>query len=661
MCGIAGALATRPEDRAPAGAVERFAAAMVHRGPDGFGFFHAGPVALGHRRLSIIDLSEAGRQPMTNEDGQIVIVVNGEIYNHAELRADLQAKGHRFRSNSDSEVVAHLYEEVGDRVPELLRGMFAFALWDARAGTLLLARDRFGEKPLYYCERPDGFVFASELGALLADERTPAALSLPALDAYLALQYVPAPDTIYEGVKKLPPGHTLQIRCGQQPVLRRYYQISFRPALADISEEEATRRVRETVEEAVRSRLMSDVPLGAFLSGGIDSSIVVACMARATGKPVKTFSVGFTEGGREDNELPFARLVAERYKTEHHELVVEPDMVGLLPSIVRHHGEPFADTSAVPTRYLCEMTRQHVTVALSGDAGDEAFGGYRRYVWAHVAERLRSLPGPLAGAVATALQALPGRKARWVREYGARLLADEASRYLRFLCHFSASEKASLYTPELAARFAEDATAHAFATRLGASQAADTVSRLQNLDVETYLPDDILAKVDVASMTHSLEARAPLVDHHVVELGAALPGRLKLRAGRGKYILKKAFADLVPAEIVRRRKKGFALPTGPWLAGRLHGFARELLLSTSARQRGLFRPEAVEDLLDRHRGGEDHGERLWNLIVLETWQRELVDGRAAFAREAAARAEAIAEARTGNVVGALPARIGGLS
>ncbi len=642
MCGIAGALAPRMEDAPPAGAVERFAAAMVHRGPDGHGFFHAGPVALAHRRLSIIDLSEAGRQPMTNEDGNIAIVVNGEIYNHAELRADLVAKGHRFRSGSDCEVVAHLYEEVGARVPEYLRGMFAFALWDARAGKLLLARDRFGEKPLYYCERADGFVFASELGALVADERTPTALSMEALDAYLALQYVPAPRTIYEAVKKLPPGHTLEVRPGERPVLRRYYQVSFAPTLADISEEEAARRVREVVEEAVRSRLMSDVPLGAFLSGGVDSSIVVACMARATSAPVKTFSVGFTEGGREDNELPYARLVAERWRTDHHELVVEPDMVGMLPSIVRHHGEPFADTSAVPTRYLCEMTRRDVKVALSGDAGDEAFGGYRRYVWAHVAARLRSLPAPLARGVAAALAAVPGRKARGVREYGARLGADEASRYLRFICHFSAEEKGALYTPELARRFERDATAASFAAQLGASRGADTVSRLQNLDVETYLPDDILAKVDVASMTHALEARAPLVDHHVVELGAALPGRLKLRGGKGKHILKRAFADLVPAEIVNRRKKGFALPTGPWLRGRLHGFARETLLSNAARARGLFRPEAVADLLDRHRDGEDHGERLWNLIVLETWQRELVDGRAAFAREAAAVAERVA-------------------
>jgi asparagine synthase (glutamine-hydrolysing) len=642
VCGIAGALARRPEDAAPARAVELFAAAMVHRGPDGFGFHADGPVALGHRRLSIIDLSEAGRQPMTNEDGQIAIVVNGEIYNHAELRKDLEAKGHRFRSGSDSEVVAHLYEEVGERVPELLRGMFAFAVWDRRRQTLLLARDRFGEKPLFYSDRADGFVFASELGALVADPRTPTAMSMEALDAYLALQYVPAPLTIYEGVKKLPAGHTLTVRPGQAPEVRRYYKASFRPTLAGITEEEATRRVRATVEDAVRSRLMSDVPLGAFLSGGVDSSIVVACMARETGSRVQTFSVGFTEGGREDNELPFARLVADRWRTDHHELIVEPDMVGLLPSIVRHHGEPFADTSAVPTRYLCEMTRKHVKVALSGDVGDEAFAGYRRYVWAHVADTLRRLPGPLAGLVAGALRAAPGRKARWVREYGARLSDDEATRYLRFVCHFSAGEKAELYTPELAARFARDATAAAFAAHLGASESGDLVGRLQNLDVETYLPDDILAKVDVASMTHALEARAPLADHHVVELGAALPASLKVQGRRGKHVFKQAFADVVPSEILNRRKKGFALPTGPWLAGRLHGFARDLLLSDAAGARGYFRPEAVADLLDRHKAGEDHGERLWNLMTLEIWQRELVDGRAAFAREIADRADAIA-------------------
>jgi asparagine synthase (glutamine-hydrolysing) len=644
MCGIAGALAAEPNAPPPLGAAERFAAAMVHRGPDGHGFFSAGPIALAHRRLSIIDLSEAGRQPMTNEDGQVATVVNGEIYNHAELRADLCAKGHRFRSGSDSEVVAHLYEEVGARVPELLRGMFALAVWDARRCTLFLARDRFGEKPLYYGERPDGFVFASELGALMADERTPAVLSLPALDAYLALQYVPSPDTIYEGLKKLPAGHTLELRCGGRPIVRRYYRPSFAPTLAGLAEPEARRRVRATVEKAVTDRLMSDVPLGAFLSGGVDSSIVVACMARATGAPVKTFSVGFAQGARADDELPYARLVAERYRTDHHELVVEPDMTGLLPSIVRHHGEPFGDSSAVPVRYLCELARRHVTVALSGDAGDESFGGYRRYVWAHVGDFLSRLPRPLFRPVVAALARAPGGPARWLREYGATLSQDEATRYLRFVCHFSAGEKADIYTPELRDRFARDATAEAFAARLRASAAGDLLGRLQDLDCDTYLPDDILAKVDIASMSHGLEARAPFCDHDVVEIGAALPGRLKLRGLTGKHILKQAFAELVPTPILERKKKGFALPTGRWLAGRLHGTARELLLSAEARGRGLFAPAAVEALLDRHRAGEDHGERIWNLMVLETWFRELIDGRAAFVREAAAREAEIARA-----------------
>ncbi len=534
-------------------------------------------------------------------------------------------------------MVAHLYEEVGARVPELLRGMFAFAVWDGRERKLLLARDRFGEKPLYYAERPDGFVFASELGALLADERTPGVLSLPSLDAYLALQYVPSPDTIYEGIKKLPAGHTLEIRCGGRPVVRRYYRPSFAPTLARLGEQEAAERVRGVVEKAVRERLMSDVPLGAFLSGGLDSSIIVACMARATGARVKTFSIGFTEGARADNELPFARLVAERYRTEHHELMVEPDMIGLLPTIVRHHGEPFGDSSAIPTHYLCELARRHVTVALSGDAGDETFGGYRRYVWAHVADLMARLPRPLSRLVAGALARAPGARARWVREYAAALSQDEATRYLRFVGHFSAAEKGDLYTPELRARFARDATAEAFAARLAASEAGDLLGRLQELDSDTYLPDDILTKVDIASMSQGLEARAPFCDHDVVETGAALSMRFKLRGRRGKLVLKRAFADLVPPAILGRGKKGFALPTARWLSGRLHSAARDLLLSPAAQGRGLFSPTAVESLLHRHRAGEDHGERIWNLMVLETWFRELCDGRAAFVRQTAER------------------------
>ena len=634
MCGIAGAL-TAPAARPDGSLVPRMMVAQLPRGPDG-GRIHAeGPVVLGHRRLSIVDLSTAGSQPMTNEDGQVVAVVNGEIYNHLELRRALEAKGHRFRSHSDSEVVVHLYEEMGARTPEALRGMFAFAVWDARRARLLLARDRFGEKPLVYAQTSDTFLFASEIAALLAEPRVGLQVDLAALDAYLALQYVPAPDTIFTDVKKLPPGHVLEIEAGRQPAVRPYYDLGIAVANAEplTTRAETMALLRSTVEEAVQSRLMSDVPLGAFLSGGVDSSIVVACMARRSSRPVQTFSVGFTESGA--TELPYARLVAERWHTDHHELMVDPEMVALLPSVVRHHGEPFGDTSAIPTRYLCEMTRRNVVVALSGDGGDEVFGGYRRYVWAHVADVIRRLPRPLAWTVGAALRAVPGPRLRWLRRYGQALETSEAARYLEFVAHFPADERLALFTPELAERFRTDRTAERFAARLGAHAGEAVVNRLSRLDLETYLPDDILTKVDIASMTHSLEARAPLIDHQVVELGARLPGLAKLYHTEEKYLFKQAFADVLPPAILNRQKRGFALPTRHWLAGKLHGFARETLLSSSARGRGLFRAEAVTALLDRHRAGEDHGERLWNLLVLETWFRELVDGRAAFNRSLA--------------------------
>jgi len=640
MCGIAGWLGRDEQAKADLGVVRRFAAALVHRGPDGGGFWTNGPMAMAHRRLSIIDLSQAALQPMTNEDGSIAILVNGEIYNYQELRRDLEGKGHRFRSQSDSEVVVHLYEEVGARVPELLRGMFALAVYDARTRKLLLARDRFGEKPLYYAQRSDGFVFASELGALLADPATAAEISPEALDAYLALQYIPAPQTIFKGIYKLPAGTLLELACGGEARSRPYYRLQYAPTLAGLDEVEAARRVRAAVEEAVAMRLMSDVPLGAFLSGGIDSSIVVACMARVASKPVKTFSIGFV--GTELDELPYARLVAQRYQTDHHELIVKPDMTALLPSIVRHHGEPFADTSSLPTRYLCEMTRREVTVALSGDGGDEAFGGYRRYRWAALARRLANTPAPLPWLTGALLAALPGASAHTLRDFARRLRHDEATRYLGLICHFSHEQRALLYGPALRETLKTDRALDLFRARLAAATAQDPTSRLCELDSQTYLPDDIFTKVDIASMTHSLEARAPFVDHVVMELGAALPGRLKLRGRVGKYILKKAFADLAPAPIRKRRKKGFSSPTHGWFAGPLWGYAQELLLSAPARSRGWFAPAAVEDLLRRNRSGEDHGERLWNLAVLEQWHRELVDGRAAHVQRIATAADALA-------------------
>jgi asparagine synthase (glutamine-hydrolysing) len=629
MCGIAGVLAG-PMDVPPPGLLARMLVAQIHRGPDGGGILADGPVVLGHRRLSIVDLSAAGRQPMINEDGSIAVVVNGEIYNHQALRRDLQAKGHTFRSQSDSEVVAHLYEEVGDRTPESLRGMFAFAIWDGRRRRLLLARDRFGEKPLYYARTGDNFLFASEIGALLADERIGHDVDLAALDAYLALQYVPHPGTIFGDIKKLSPGCVLVVEPGETPSVRSYYNLadSARRLPAPATEAEAIASIRTTVEEAVESRLMSDVPLGAFLSGGVDSSIVVACMARRSGRPVKTFAVGFTDAGA--TELPFARLVAERYRTDHHELMVDPDMTALLPSVMRHHGEPFGDTSAIPTRYLCEMTRKDVIVALSGDAGDEVFGGYRRYVWAHVADLLRRLPAPLQAALTATMRAAPGGRLRWLRRYARAVEQGEPAGYLEFIGHFQDDERTALYTPELAERFRYDQTAERFAALLAKMPQGAAVDRLTALDIQTYLPDDILTKVDIASMTHGLEARAPLVDQQVLELGARLPATAKLRHLEGKALFKQAFADLLPAAILGRGKRGFALPTRHWLGGKLHAFARETLLSAKARSRGLFQPKSVEALLDRHRAGEDHGERIWNLLALEVWYREMLDGRARF-------------------------------
>jgi asparagine synthase (glutamine-hydrolysing) len=609
--------------------VRRFAAAMIHRGPDGGGFFFSGPVALAHRRLSIVDLSDAGLQPMTNEDGQVAVVVNGEIYNHRELRTGLEKRGHRFRSRSDSEVVAHLYEEIGSELPRVLRGMFALAVYDARSHKLLLARDRFGEKPLYYAQRPDGFAFASELTALLADPGTSVEVSPASLDLYLSLQYVPAPDTAFAAIRKLPAGCLLEVSTAAPPCVRSYYRV---PAgITTLPRREAEAHLRASVENAVQARLMSDVPLGAFLSGGLDSAIVVACMARSSTRPVKTFSVGLV--GSDTNDLSYARLVARRWNTDHHELRVEPDAVNLLPRIVRQHGEPFGDSSALPTRMLCELARRTVTVALSGDGADEAFAGYGRYRWAEIGARLCGLPAPLRALARWPLR-LPVHPRRYsLRQFERNLDRDEVVRYLHLVGHFSFDERALLYGPLLRNELVRDAAKEEFRRRLAESLGGDRVSRLCELDVHTYLADDIFTKVDRASMTFGLEARAPFVDPEVIELGAALPGDLKLRRGVGKYLLRRAFADLVPRAVLERKKKGFALPLDRWFTGPLRDWAHDVLLSTRARQRGLLEMTAVERLLARHQAGEDHGERIWNLVVLEIWQREMLDGRARLLRE----------------------------
>ncbi len=623
MCGIAGTLAPTPAGNPRRDAVLRMCACLAHRGPDHEGVVTAGPVTLGHRRLAIIDLSAEAAQPMANEDGTLQLAVNGEIYNFQELRRDLVARGHRFRSHSDSEVILHLYEEEGADCVARLRGMFALALWDARRQQLLLARDRFGKKPLYYHYDPrQGLAFASELQALSASNGFAREVDPAALDAYLSLQYIPSPQTIFRNVYKLAPGTRAVVRPGQVPRPEPYARLRFdaqdgRP-LPDLVAE-----LRARLDEAVRLRMVADVPVGAFLSGGIDSSTIVALMAARSSRPIRTFSIGFPSA--DTSELEFARLIAQRFGTEHHELIVEPRMVSVVPDLVRHYGEPFADSSAVPTWYLARLTRESVTVALSGDGGDEAFAGYNQYRFAHIARGVRALPGPLPGWIAGGLSRLQAPRLQPVRDFGRRLMLGEVERYLGLVAHFPYEERAALYGPAMREAFPADRIAARFERLLAAATARDAVDRLSELDFQTYLPDDILVKVDIASMAHALEVRSPFLDQRVVEFAASIPSRYKLRGLSTKIVLRRAVADLVPRRVVSRLKRGFALPIDRWMREDLAPMAHDLLRDRTARERGWFDPGAVDRLLAAHERGESRGNQLWALLMLEQWFRTFVD------------------------------------
>jgi asparagine synthase (glutamine-hydrolysing) len=622
MCGIAGMLAADPEAGPDGEAVKRICDAMIHRGPDDQGHLVDGPCALGHRRLSIIDLRPEAAQPMTNEDGTIAVIVNGEIYNFRELRRGLEAKGHTFKSRSDSEVALHLYEEEGVDFLDRLRGMFALALWDGPRRRLVLARDRFGKKPLFYHVGPRGLVFASELAALMESGHIERRPDMDAIDAFLCLQYVPSPSTAFDGVRKLPAGSRLVSEPGRVGTPERYFQLRFdqtrRGSLFELTEE-----LRAQIEDAVRVRLVSDVPLGAFLSGGLDSSLIVAMMALQSSEPVKTFSVGFTS--KDFSELPYAKMVAERYGTDHHELVVEPDMASVIPQFVRQYGEPFADTSALPTWYLCQYTRTGVTVALSGDGGDEAFGGYRRYGHAQTARFLRRLPGPLPSSLANMMGSIPISAAKRVRDYGRRLMQAEHVRFLGLAAHIPHEDRMALYTSDMRERYATDRVGQRFGDLYAGSTATDPVNRLLELDIQTYLTDDILTKVDIASMAHSLEVRCPLVDQEVMMFAASLPGHLKLRRLKSKRILREVATPLLPASILTRPKQGFGIPVDRWMREELEPLSREVLLDQTARNRGVFDPAAVETLLRQHQRGEPRGDQIWALMILELWYRSFID------------------------------------
>lgn len=624
MCGIAGKVSGG--EPVPAELIGRMCEAILHRGPDGEGIHVDGTVGLGMRRLAIIDLV-TGDQPLRSEDGRVVAVFNGEIYNHVSLRAELERRGHRFHGHSDGEVIVHLYEEHGPACVEQLRGMFAFALWDEGQRQLMLARDRVGKKPLYYARAGDALLFASEPRSILLDPAVPRDLDPRALDAFLVNQYVPHELCAFAALSKLPPATRLLWRPGGEPRLERYWSLEYRPK-DDLSVVEAEERLREAILEATRVRLMSDVPLGAFLSGGIDSSVVVAAMAMTSSDPVRTFSVSFP--GSEVDESPHARAVAERYGTEHTELAVGPPEASLLPRIAWHFGEPFADPAALPTFQLSELTRRHVTVALNGDGGDESFAGYRRYWQLAMTRPADALPLGLRRGLAKGLERIAGgtegrsplpRAAR----LAGRLAMPPARRYADLFRYFRDVDRSGLYSDEFSAQLGEtDPLAHverAWEERAGLV-AAD---RLMAVDLDTYLCDDLLAKVDVTSMAQSLEVRSPLLDHNLMELAATMPVRRKLRGKEGKVLLRDAVRDWLPDGILDRPKQGFAVPLDDWLRGEMRDLPEEVLLDPAAAARGIFRPEAVRETIAEHRAGLDRADQLWAMINLELWFRTCVD------------------------------------
>lgn len=598
-------------------------ATLVHRGPDAGGVTSLGRCALGHRRLKVLDL-ETGDQPATNEAGDVVAVFNGELYDFADLRASLSASGHAIPGTGDTAVIPHLYEEHGLDFAKHLGGMFAVALWDRAHERLVLVRDRIGKKPLHWVERPDGgLAFASELRALFALPGVGRELSPKALDAYLALQYVPGEETGVGGIRRLLPGHVLVWEGGDLRT-SRYWQLEPQPR--DLAEDDWLELVGETVTAAVRRRLVSDVPLGALLSGGLDSTIVVGLMAQESSEPVRTFTVGSADARYDERAA--ARVAAQAFGTVHEELLVEPDPVDLVSRLTALLDEPLGDEAILPTLLISEAARRHVTVALSGDGGDESFAGYERYGAMRLASTLGKVP--LAPAIAArAVRALPSGHTvpRSTPFRLARLLETAAlptqARYGALMEVFPAPLRASLYEPELLRALGDPARGSAL---LGHPRVAGTAG-LQILDAETYLPDDLLVKADRASMAASLELRSPLLDAAVLELGVSLPDSLRLDGRRGKAALRRAFAHLIPAELAARPKTGFGVPLGEWFRGPLRELAGDVLLGSS---RGQLRRSAVESLLDEHVAGRrDHGHRLWSLLVLELWQRTWLDAESA--------------------------------
>jgi asparagine synthase (glutamine-hydrolysing) len=625
MCGIAGFVESSGT-AAPLGLDASRALAhqmceiIRHRGPDDEGVWVDRGVALGMRRLSIIDLS-TGHQPIHNEDRTVWVVFNGEIYNFRELRAELESHGHTFYTSTDTEVIVHAYEQWGrDAIPRL-RGMFGLAIWDTRSRTLLAARDRIGIKPLHYAVAGGRLYFGSEIKSLLCAPDLPRELDLDALNHYLSFLYTPRDGSIFRTIRKLPPGHLLTWRDGAMDI-EQFWQMPAAETFAG-SEAEAVQALRAVLADAVRSHLVSDVPLGAFLSGGVDSSLVVGLMAETSGARVKTFSIGFDEPAFD--EVEHARRVADHFGTDHHEFVVKPDAVGIIDRLVAHFDEPFGDPSAIPTWYVSEMARRHVTVVLSGDGGDELFGGYDRYVPdPRVVAFDRYSPRAVRRAAAIAAARLPpGARGRQFLRHVTR---DAHGRYLDAVGFFTADDKPGLLSEDVRRQIAGPSPEETLVRHFERYAALPWASQMMRFDTETYLPEDVLTKVDRMSMAHSLESRVPLLDNAVVQFAATLPSSFKIKDGRRKHILKEVAATLLPGDILNRKKQGFGVPLGVWFRGDLRDLTHDLLLSPRARQRGYFVPSTIDRVVGEHMAGtRDHGFRLWQLLMFEMWHRRLLD------------------------------------
>ena len=625
MCGITGIYNFGNIKSIEKITIQKMCDVLKHRGPDSEGIYLNNNIALGIRRLAIIDL-QTGNQPIHNEDKTLWLVLNGEIYNFLELRQQLEKK-HRFYTKTDTEVIVHLYEDYGENCVQYLRGMFAFAVWDEKNQKLFIAKDRVGKKPLYYTTQNGSFIFASEIKSILEYlDKTPQ-IDLESIDLFLTYQYIPSPKTIFENIKSLLPAHILTCDKNGNVKMEKYWDLDFTKK-TDLSFDDACSETKNLLTEATKLRMISDVPLGAFLSGGVDSSIVVGLMSQLSSQPVKTFSIGFEEA--DFSELKYAKIVANHFKTDHHEFIVKPNFIEILPKLVWHYGQPFADSSALPSYFVANETRKHVTVALNGDGGDETFGGYLRYK-AMKGSLYFSFPFQILGKNITeklsSLIPFKNKKYfRYLRRLVSALSEPAKLRNIQWHCFFSNEAKKNLYTDNMK-KILYNNTYNYLTDIFENAPAKNIMDRTFYTDLKAYLPECLLVKMDIASMANSLEARSPFLDHKVLEFSASLPSAWKLHGLTTKYILKKTFKKFLPKEILHRGKMGFGIPLGKWFMGDWKNYFREIVLSEKAINRGYFKRATIEQMFYEHISGKrDHGYRMWALLMLELWHKVYMDG-----------------------------------